>query len=316
MPLTIRDDASMASYVIQNSVTTWQAYNLWGDYSLYYGPTRPGGQTFANRARVVSFDRPYPQTWASGAADFVGNELPAAHAPREPRARPHLLDRRRPARPARSSSPTTAASSAWATTSTGPSRCARPPTRPSPTASTWPSSAPTPCYRQIRMEPTLGRARTAWRSATRARRRTRWRRSEPSLTTVNWAQAPVDDPESTLIGSMYQSVGAKADMVVTDSSSWFYDGCNLTDGHAFPNMILGEYDRYVPSLPGPAERRRAGPLPRPRAGQLVRRHLLHGTRQRGRGAGRRLGQLRRPDLDDRRHPRPSWSPGPSRASPT
>ncbi len=24
----------------------------------------------------MSFDRPYPQTWASGAADFVGNELP------------------------------------------------------------------------------------------------------------------------------------------------------------------------------------------------------------------------------------------------
>ena len=50
---------------------------------------------------------------------------------------------------------------------------------------------------------------------------------------------------------MYQSVGAKADMVVTDASSWFYDGCNLTDGHTFPTVILGEYDRYVPSLPGP-----------------------------------------------------------------
>ena len=40
MPLTIRDDASMASYVLQNSVTTWQAYNLWGSYSLYYGAER------------------------------------------------------------------------------------------------------------------------------------------------------------------------------------------------------------------------------------------------------------------------------------
>ncbi len=50
---------------------------------------------------------------------------------------------------------------------------------------------------------------------------------------------------------MYQSVGAKADMVVTDASSWFYDGCNLTDGQTFSSVILGEYDRYVPSLPGP-----------------------------------------------------------------
>jgi hypothetical protein len=50
---------------------------------------------------------------------------------------------------------------------------------------------------------------------------------------------------------MYQSVGAVADMVVTDASSWFYDGCNLSDGHAFSKVIVGEFDRYVPSLPGP-----------------------------------------------------------------
>ncbi len=62
--------------MLQNSVTTWQAYNLWGSYSLYYGPDATGRPAFANRARAVSFDRPYPQTWASGAADFVGNELP------------------------------------------------------------------------------------------------------------------------------------------------------------------------------------------------------------------------------------------------
>ena len=76
VPLTVRDDTSKAAYVMQNSVTTWQAYNLYGEYSLYYGPTGKGGQNFANRARAVSFDRPYPQTWASGAADFVGNEFP------------------------------------------------------------------------------------------------------------------------------------------------------------------------------------------------------------------------------------------------
>ncbi len=42
IPLTIRDDASTAAYVIQNSVTTWQAYNLYGDYSLYYGKAARG----------------------------------------------------------------------------------------------------------------------------------------------------------------------------------------------------------------------------------------------------------------------------------
>ena len=76
VPLTVRDDTSTAAFVIQNSVTTWQAYNLWNGYSLYYGPDGKGGQDFANRARIVSFDRPYPHTWAQGCADFLGNEFP------------------------------------------------------------------------------------------------------------------------------------------------------------------------------------------------------------------------------------------------
>ena len=84
VPLCVRDDASHAAFVIQQSVTTWQAYNRWGGYSLYYGNRNqalsythnPSGGNFADRARIVSFDRPYDHDWASGAADFVGNELP------------------------------------------------------------------------------------------------------------------------------------------------------------------------------------------------------------------------------------------------
>ncbi len=36
VPLTVRDDASTATYVIENAVTTWQAYNRWGGCSLYH----------------------------------------------------------------------------------------------------------------------------------------------------------------------------------------------------------------------------------------------------------------------------------------
>ena len=61
----------------------------------------------------------------------------------------------------------------------------------------------------------------------------------------------MNDPESSLIGSMYQSVRANDDLIVTDGSSWFWDGCGLPDGTAFPGVVQGEYDRYVPSLPGP-----------------------------------------------------------------
>jgi hypothetical protein len=249
VPLTIRDDASMASYVLQNSVTTWQAYNLWGSYSLYYGPDKTGRSDFANRARAVSFDRPYPQTWASGAADFVGNELPLLFhleslgldltywTDVDLHAQPQLLTNHR------------------CLFSLGHDEYWSEPMRQSAAAANAAGVnlaflGANACYRQIRMQPTSvgpNRLQVCYKDATEDPIALQ----QPALTTVNWNQAPVNEPESTLIGSMYQSVGAKADMVVTDASSWFYDGCNLSDGHTFNTVILGEYDRYVPSLPGP-----------------------------------------------------------------
>ena len=249
VPLTIRNDASMASYVFQNSVTTWQAYNLWGSYSLYYGPASGGGQSFAGRARVVSFDRPYPQNWASGAADFVGNELPLLFQLErrgldltywtdvDLHTRPELLMNHRclfslghdeywsqPMRQGAAQANASGVNLAFLGANA--------------------------CYRQIRMEPSSigpNRLEVCYKSASEDP----MARESPELTTVNWGQSPVSQPESTLIGAMYQSVGAKADTVVTDASSWYFDGCNLKDGQAFPQTILGEYDRYVPSFPGP-----------------------------------------------------------------
>jgi hypothetical protein len=249
VPLTVRDDASMASFVLQNSVTTWQAYNLWGTYSLYFGPTGSGGQDFANRARIVSFDRPYPQTWASGAADFVGNELPLLFhleslgldltywTDVDLHERPQLLTNHR------------------CLFSLGHDEYWSTPMRQGATSANAAGVnlaflGANACYRQIRLEPSSigpNRLQVCYKDATEDP----IAREQPALTTVNWDQAPVSNPESTLIGSMYQSVRAVADMVVTDASSWFYEGCNLTDGHAFPTAIQGEYDRYVPSLPGP-----------------------------------------------------------------
>ena len=249
VPLTIRNDASMAAYVFQNSVTTWQAYNLWGRYSLYYGPDSRGRATFADRARAVSFDRPYPQTWASGAADFVGNELPLLFhleslgldmtywTDIDLHTRPQLLTNHRCLF-------SLGHDEYWST----PMRQGA--TDASASGVNLAFLGANACYRQIRLQPTSvgpNRLEVCYKDATEDP----MAHQQPALTTVNWNEAPVDNPESTLIGSMYQSVGAKADTVVTDASSWFYDGCNLTDGHAFPNTILGEYDRYVPSLPGP-----------------------------------------------------------------
>ena len=72
VPLTVRTTSNAGLLVIINAVTTWQAYNQWGGYSLYKGCD---GRR-ETRSRAVSFDRPYQQAMA-GAGQFLQFELPA-----------------------------------------------------------------------------------------------------------------------------------------------------------------------------------------------------------------------------------------------
>ena len=77
IPLTVWDPSSHATYVIQNSVLTWQGWNNWGGYDMYGGA--PVGQSpqYADRALVESFDRPYAN--GNGAADFMALEYPLVY---------------------------------------------------------------------------------------------------------------------------------------------------------------------------------------------------------------------------------------------
>ena len=76
VPLTIWDPASTATYVIKNDVFTWQAWNFYGGYDYYQGlgSCPPGVYPVCNRARVVSYDRPYAAEDGSG--NFLALEYP------------------------------------------------------------------------------------------------------------------------------------------------------------------------------------------------------------------------------------------------
>jgi hypothetical protein len=258
IPLCVRDDTSKAAVVIQSSVTTWQAYNRWGGYSLYYGNNAgalsfthdPGGGSFANRARVVSFDRPYDHDWASGAADFIGNEFPVIHQAEQLgldvtywtdldfHARPQLLTNHR------------------ALISLGHDEYWSLPMR-TGAASALDAGVnlaflgANACYRQIRVEPSsLGdnRHQVCYKSAAEDP----MTGTNDTVVTVNWDQAPVDQPESQLIGSTYQDIGAMAPLVIVDAGSWLFAGTGFTDGLSLPRVIQGEFDRYVPGPSSPA----------------------------------------------------------------
>jgi hypothetical protein len=258
VPLCVRDDTSQAAIVIQHSVTTWQAYNRWGGYSLYYG--NPGGMlsfthypelgaTYADRARIVSFDRPYDHDWASGAADFVGNELPVIYQAEELgldvtywtdvdlHARPQLLDNHQ------------------ALVSLGHDEYWSAPMRNGAALSlaggvNLAFLGANACYRQIRLEPShLGpnRHQVCYKSALEDP----MTGQDDALVTVNWPQPPVSRPESELIGSTYQDIDALADLVITDPTSWLLAGTGLSANQHLPDFVQGEFDRYVPNGLGP-----------------------------------------------------------------
>ena len=258
VPLCVRDDTSKAAVVIQHSITTWQAYNRWGGYSLYYGNAGgalsfthdPGGGSFEDRARIVSFDRPYDHDWASGAADFVGNEFPVVYQAEQLgldvtywtdvdfHARPQLLTNHK------------------ALISLGHDEYWSLPMR---TAAVQGVAAgvnmaflgANACYRQIRMEPSsLGdnRHQVCYKSAAEDP----MTGTNDTLVTVNWPQSPVDQPESELIGSTYQDIGAMAPMVVVAPDSWLFAGTGFTANQALPRVVQGEFDRYVPGAASPA----------------------------------------------------------------
>ncbi len=259
VPLCIRDDESHAAIVIQHSVTTWQAYNRWGGYSLYYGNQggrlsfthAPNGGTYADRARIVSFDRPYDHDWASGAADFVGNEFPAIFQAEQLgldvtywtdidlHVQPQLLSNHK------------------ALISLGHDEYWSTPMRDGAALAlaggvNLAFLGANACYRQIRLEPSpIGpnRHQVCYKSAAEDP----MSGQNDALVTVNWPQAPVARPECELIGSTYQDVQADADLVISDPGSWALVGTGLAAGQHLPKVVEGEFDRYVPNGGGPTD---------------------------------------------------------------
>jgi hypothetical protein len=253
VPLTVRDDTSLAAIVVQNEVTTWQAYNLWGGYSLYGGG--PEG-VLADRSRVVSFDRPYRNPDEGGSGGFIGTELPFVYlAERLGLDVTYWTDLDLHARPELLGNHHCLVSLghdeywSWQMRFNGVMDHLK-------GGLSVMFLGANACYRQIRVEASpLGPNRRiiCYKDAIADP----IARTDPKLATgVSWASDLVAYPESEMIGTMYQAYGANAPFVVTDASSWVYDGTGLRDGDALSdtsgnNIVGSEFDAFEPALPGP-----------------------------------------------------------------
>ena len=247
IPVTVRDDASTAAIVVQNSVTTWQAYNRWGGYSLYGGTPINGLSEYESRSRVVSFDRPYDWPDASGSGDWLGNEFPFLYLAErlgldlsyltnvDIDQDPKLLAKHRvlvslghdeywswQMRYGTQAELVKGLNIAFL----GANACYR--------QIRFDSSSNGPrreviCYKDYLADPVF--STTPWLA-----------------TGVSWATTPGQSPESRFVGAMYQSFGASGDLDVYDPSAFVFQSMDLKQGSKIPGVIGSEFDAFEPKI--------------------------------------------------------------------
>jgi hypothetical protein len=70
--------------------------------------------------------------------------------------------------------------------------------------------------------------------------------TDPSQTTVNWRDDPLGEPESEIVGIEYACAGVRADLVLTNTASWFFEGTGAIDGQIVERLVGIEFDELPP----------------------------------------------------------------------
>jgi hypothetical protein len=243
VPVTVRSATTAGAVVLKNCVATWQAYNTWGGYDLYKGP----GQSYGSRSLAVSLDRPYDLNGADMFLTYERNVvklaehlgLPLAYVTgMDIAADPHLLD------------------GASALISLGHDEYWTPGERANVTAArnagvNLAFLGANAMFRRIRLDATrVGKSRLVICYKTSYAQDPMYG-VDNALVTSDFRAAPEPDPESSLIGTIYEGYPAQAPYVVVSPDSWVFAGTGVSAGSSFRNLVGIEYDRVNPAYPVP-----------------------------------------------------------------
>jgi hypothetical protein len=243
VPVTVRSASTAGKVVLKSCVQTWQAYNMWGGYDLY----KDAAGVYANRSLVVSLDRPYDGNGADYFLTYERNVVKLAEhmgldlayvTSMDIAADPHLLD------------------GASALISMGHDEYWTPEERANVTAArdrgvNLAFLGANAVFRRTRLEPsTLGAARQVVCYKTSYPEDPMYRK-DPAEVTSDWREPPNSDPESSLIGTIYEGYPADAAYVVSSPGSWLFAGTGVREGSSFPHLVGIEYDRVNPAYPVP-----------------------------------------------------------------
>ncbi|GLX34423.1 hypothetical protein Sros01_04960 [Streptomyces roseochromogenus] len=243
VPVTVRSAATAGRTVIVNAVATWQAYNRWGGYGSYDGPS--GG--YASRSLAVTFDRPYE--YDDGAGLFLVYEAPlVALAERLgiPLAYATTTDVAREKRLLEGAS---------AVLSPGHDEYWSPEQRAHFSAARDAGTniavlGANCCFRRIRLEASdLGPDRTVVCYKSSYDQDPGFKRGHPA--TVDFRSPPAADPESSLLGVIYDGYPVDAPYVVTNPGHWLFEGTGAKAGDSFAHLVGVEYDKVNTGFPTP-----------------------------------------------------------------
>jgi hypothetical protein len=267
VPLTITDPTSTAAVLIKNDVYTWQAWNGYGGYDLYagLGSCPPDVYPPCNRARVVSYDRPY--AYGDGAADFFGQEYPLVRF-----AEQHGLDVTYATDIDVEQHPSTLLhhevvlslghDECW---SLGERKAVQSAESHGVNVVFFGAS---PVLRHVRPQSSpLGSSREMvdYRDSTEDPLDGKGNPLE--VTGNTWSDAPANWSEVPFVGENYAGYLEPSDppvpFVVVDASAWIYRGTGLHNGSSLPGLLDSDFDQVVPGYhPRNIEVLAHSPMPR------------------------------------------------------
>jgi hypothetical protein len=256
VPLTVWDPSSHATYLIMARTFTEEGWNTFGGFDFYQGeggcPAGSPPYPVCNRARVVSFDRPY--SGDNGAADFFGEEYPLVRFCEQ-----HGLDVAYVTDVTVTEHPSIVANhrvvlslghdESWSYAERvgvqdavdkgtnvvffGAASVLR---HVRLQASPLGADREEVDYRDAYEDPLYGHG------------------SAMQVTGNTWSSPPANWPETSLVGEVYSGYlnpGETAPFVVADASSWVFRGTGLKDGSSLPGVIASDIDHVVLGAPTP-----------------------------------------------------------------
>jgi hypothetical protein len=256
IPLTVWAPASHATYVIMDGALTTEVFNPFGGYDLYQGATAcaPDVYPCSTRSLVVSFDRPYANSYGRGAGTYLSLVYPLARLAEE-----HGLD-------VTYWTDITLASHAAplgdhkVLISTGHDEEWSLSMRDAAQAGAAKGvnlmfMGASPILRKVRLRASpLGPDRQVVNYRDPAADPL-FGRDNAQVSQNQWDQLPADWEPSRLVGATYIGYDndSTAPLVDSDPSSWFFAGTGLTAGAQVPGVLLGDFQAYQAADPNPPD---------------------------------------------------------------